>query len=126
MPEIYRGYLQVMTKIFFYDKIKNMMMPYDSHKYQGFNYIWRTAVAGSICMLTTGLLTYPFDLFHTRIAADLSKKGKSRLFTTTFDCFNRTHLDEGRKGLYKGVEICIFQSIIRGALSLPIYDFLNN
>ena len=59
-------------------------------------------------MALTTFVTYPFDLFHTRMVADLQKKGKTRLFSTTFDCFNRTHLDEGRKGLYKGVEMAIF------------------
>ena len=74
----------------------------------------------------TTFLTYPFDLFHTRITADLTKKGKPRLFKTTFDVFNRTHIDEGRRGLFKGVEAAIFSSLLRGAIVLPLYDFLQN
>ena len=80
-------------------------MPYDVNKYKGFNYFWRAAISGSICMGLSALLTYPLDLIHTRTTSDLSKKGHPRLFKTTFDCFNRTHLDEGRSGLYKGVSV---------------------
>lgn len=85
-----------------YDKIKNSFMPYDTKKYKGFDYFWRSSLAAAFCMGLTTLVTYPFDLFHTRLAIDLSKKGEKRLFKTTFDCFNRTNLDEGRSGLYKG------------------------
>ena len=99
-------------------------MPYDSHKYQGFSYYWRLALSGTLCMLLTTFLTYPFDLFHTRMATDLTKKGQARLFSTTFECFNRTHLDEGRRGLYKGVEASILSSMLRGAMVLPLFDYL--
>ena len=92
----------MFLRIFFYDKIKASFMPYDTHKYKGFDYFWRTAGAFSFITALTTLVTYPFDLVHTRIATDITHKGQPRLFTTTFDAFNRTHLDEGRSGLYKG------------------------
>lgn len=77
-------------------------MPYDTHKYRGFDYYWRAAGAFSLCTGLTTLVVYPFDTVHTRITTDLTPTGKPRLFTTSFDCFNRTHLDEGRGGLFKG------------------------
>lgn len=92
----------MFLRIFFYDKIKASFMPYDTHKYKGFDYFWRAAGSFAFITAMTTLITYPFDLVHTRIAADITHKGQPRLFTTTFDCFNRTHLDEGRAGLYKG------------------------
>ena len=97
-------------------------MPYDTHKYRGFDYYWRAAGAFSVCTAITTLLVYPFDTIHTRIASDLTPQGKPRLFTTTFDCFNRTHLDEGRSGLYKGYQLSIISSVLRASLTLPIYD----
>ena len=109
-----------------YDKVKNRFMPYEQHKYKGFNFYWRAALSGAICMGFTTFLAYPFDLIHTRISTDLTKKGQARLFTTTFDCFNRTHLDEGFKSLFKGIEATIVSSIIRGALTLPVYDVIKN
>lgn len=97
-------------------------MPFDTHKYRGFDYYWRAASAFSVCTALTTLFVYPFDTIHTRIAADLTPKGKPRLFTTTFDCFNRTHLDEGRVGLFKGYQLAILSSALRASLTLPIYD----
>lgn len=94
--------MQLFMRVFLYDKIKNSFMPYDSHKYKGFDYFWRAASSFAIITGLTTLVVYPFDLVHTRMCADISSKGQQRLFTTTFDCFNRTHLDEGRAGLYKG------------------------
>ena len=72
---IYRTWAQMGLKIFLYDKVKNSFMPYDTKKYKGFDYFWRTATAASICMGITTLLTYPLDLIHTRIACDITKKG---------------------------------------------------
>jgi len=99
---IYKTLIQLSLRVFFYDKVKLYFMPYDNHKYSGFDFFWRSALAFSICTAMTTLVVYPFDTIHTRIACDLTQKGQPRLFTTTFDCFNRTHLDEGRAGLYKG------------------------
>lgn len=82
-------------------------------------------MSGSLCTVLTTALTYPLDLIHTRLVTDMSKKGQPRLFKTTFDCFNRTHLDEGRGGLFKGLDATIYAAILRGALTLPIYDYLK-
>ena len=112
----------MFLRVFLYDKVKLSFMPYDTHKYRGFDYFWRSATAFSICTLFTTLIVYPFDVVHTRISSDLTHKGQPRLFTTTFDCFNRTHLDEGRAGLYKGFQLAILSSILRASFSLPIYD----
>jgi hypothetical protein len=94
-------------KIYIYDKTKNAFMPYEAKKYKGFDYFWRAALSGMFCMGATALIAYPFDTIHTRITTDMTKKGQQRLFSTTFDCFNRTHLDEGRKGIYKGVQLAV-------------------
>ena len=116
----------MFLKIFFYDKIKNSFMPYDTKKYKGFDYFWRASISASICMGITTIFAYPFDLVHTRMVTDLTKKGQSRLFYTTFDCLNRTHIDEGRKGLYKGFELAIATSLLRASFTLPIYDTLRH
>ena len=102
MVNIYRTWSQVFLKIFLYDKIKNYFMPYSEQRYKGFDYFWRAGSAATLCTLFTTLISYPLDLIHTRVTTDLTKKNQPRLFKTTFDCFNRTHLDEGRSGLYKG------------------------
>jgi hypothetical protein len=108
-----------------YDKVKASFMPYDAHKYKGFDYFWRAAGAYSILTAISTLIVYPFDLAHTRVTADITHKNQPRLFTTTFDAFNRTHLDEGRAGLYKGYQLAIVSSVLRASLSLPVYDTLK-
>lgn len=114
--------LQLGLRIFFYDKIKGSFMPYENHKYRGFDYFWRAASSFAFCTALTTLVVYPFDTIHTRLVADMTPKGSARLFTTSFDCFNRTHLDEGRSGLYKGFQLAIVSAAIRASLTLPIYD----
>lgn len=108
-----------------FDKIKNWVMPYEPRKYKGFDYFWRTAAAASMSMALTTVVTYPLDVIHTRITCDLSKNQSQRLYTTTFDCFNRTNLDEGRRGLFKGVELALLSGILRTTLTLPIYDLVS-
>eukprot|EP00347_Sterkiella_histriomuscorum_P022625 403337776 len=125
MANIYRNSLQMFLKIFMYDKVKNYFMPYSQQRYKGFDFFWRAASAASICTAITTLTTYPLDLIHTRIASDMTKKGQNRLFKTTFDCFNRTNLDEGRWGLYKGFQIALMQSAVRGVLTLPVYEMIK-
>lgn len=101
-------------------------MPYDTAKYKGFDYFWRAACSFSLITAVSTLVLYPFDLAHTRIAADITQRGQPRLFTTSFDAFNRTHLDEGRGGLYKGYQIAILSSVLRAGLTLPVYDTLRS
>lgn len=98
-------------------------MPYHPSKYVGFDYFWRSSLAAMLCTVFTTFMLYPLDLIHTRISADMTPQNNSRLFKTTFDCFNRTNLDEGRLGLYKGIDIALIQTMLRACLTMPIYDY---
>ena len=114
------------VKILFYDKIKHTVMPYDIKKYSGLDYFIRAASASLLSMTAMTLFTYPFDLFHTRTAVDMTTKGNTRLYKTTFEVFNRTNMDEGRLGLYKGVEYAVASSVLRAMLTLPAYDLVKS
>lgn len=94
----------------------------DASKYTGVDYGMRLALSASCIMGLTAVLAYPLDLINTRLASDMSKTGQPRLFKTTFDCFNRTNIDEGRAGLYKGLELSVASSAARAVLALPLYD----
>jgi len=100
-------------------------MPYDFRKYSGFDYFWRASVSAAMCMLFSTALVYPLDTIHTKISTDMTAQGKQKLFSTTFDCFNRTNLDEGRWGLYKGAEISLVTGALRACLTLPVYDMIR-
>lgn len=125
MPNIYKNSAQLFMKISLYDKIKNYWMPYDFRKYSGVDYFWRAAASAAMCMLFSTALVYPLDTIHTKISTDMTAQNKSKLFNTTFDCFNRTNLDEGRMGLYKGVEISLVTGALRACLTLPVYDMIR-
>ena len=101
-------------------------MPYDVSKYEGVDYMWRVLCSGALCAGITFGLTYPFDLIHTRTSGDMSKKGTTRLYKTTFDCFNRTNIDEGRMGLYKGMEYAALSALLRSIFTLPIYSLFKD
>jgi hypothetical protein len=73
MANIYKVTSLMSLKVFFYDKFKNFWMPYSPARYTGVDYIWRSALAGSLCTVLTTLLTYPLDLIHTRLVTDMSK-----------------------------------------------------
>jgi hypothetical protein len=122
MANVYRSWSQIALKVFMYDKIKNFFMPYDYRKYSGFDLLWRQGMAGALSAGFTLLFSYPFDLAHTRITTDMSKQNQKPLFTSTFNCFNRTHIDEGRFSLLKGFEFALLSAVLRGCLTLPIYD----
>jgi hypothetical protein len=108
-----------------YDRCKNYFMPNAARKYSGFDYFWRAAASSVLCMGVTTLFTYPLDLIHTRTSVDMTGRNKTRQYTTTFDCFNRTNLDETRTGLYKGVEVAVLSSLIKASLTLPVYDLVK-
>ena len=76
MPQIYGQWVQVMLKVAFYDKIKNYMMPYHPSKYSGLDFFIRSQVAAASCMGLSLAFTYPFDLLHTRLAADSTPTGR--------------------------------------------------
>jgi len=124
--DIYRHFAVIGLQVTVYDRIKHAYMPYDSSRYSGIDYYWRLIASAGMIMGITAGITYPLDLIHTRLASDMSKKGQQRLYTTTFDCFNRTNIDEGfKKGLYKGIELSVASSAIRAGLVYPLYDLLQ-
>lgn len=85
MSLIYLTLWKMFTNIGFYDKFKHRLMPAGDSKYTGINNYWRRAVAALGSASVTIALTYPFELFFTRITADMSTKKQPRLYKTTFD-----------------------------------------
>lgn len=123
---LYMNMALLSLNVTVYDRIKHMYMPLDRSNYSGINYYWRLFASAAMTCGITALFVYPLDLIHTRISADMTKKGQQRLFTTVFDCFNRTHIDEGRKGLYKGVEIMAVSSAARCLMTLPMLELVRS
>ena len=102
-----------------------MIMPYNASKYSGIDYFFRSQAAALCCMGVTTLFAYPFDLLHTRLAADCTPASRQRIYSSTFQCFNRTNIEEGRWGMYRGLDFALFSAAIRAALQLPVYDLVK-
>jgi hypothetical protein len=124
-PLIMKSILQLSIKIIFYDKFKQYFMPYDSHKYSGMQYFFRAACSSICCMSLSFFFSYPFDIIHTRASADMSLNGKQRIYSSTFECFNKTHIDEGSYALFKGSTFAISSSLMKACLTLPLYDLIR-
>lgn len=122
---MYKNLTQLMLQLTIYDRVKNSYFPLDTSRYSGFDYYWRFFGSFSTTIGISVALTYPLDLIHTRIVSDMSPN-KGRMIKTTFDCFNRTNIDEGfRSGLYKGVEINTTAAYLRACLTLPLIDLVR-
>lgn len=55
----------------------------------------------------------------------MSANGKLRVYNSTFDCMNKTHIDEGFYSLYKGSTFAITGAVAKACLTLPIYDLFK-
>ena len=59
--------------------------------------------AGSATGILKCITSYPLELVHTRLAADIAQKGQRRSYTGILHCINQTLRHEGVRGLYKGI-----------------------
>lgn len=125
MAHVYKQWLQVIIKVTFYDRFKQFFMPYSPSKYSGLDFFFRTQIAALCCMSVSTFFTYPMDLVHTRLAADSTPLKRDRFIVSTFQSFNKTNIDEGRMGLFKGVEFAVASSILRAMFQLPVYDVVK-
>jgi hypothetical protein len=114
--------MKMLVNVSMYDKFKHRMMPAGDSKYSGFSRFWRRMTAALFASTITIGLSYPFDLFFTRIAADMGGKKQRRLYLNTFDCFNMTQLQGGYRALYNGASVALATAIPSALLMLPIYE----
>lgn len=125
---IYRNMSLIILRVSIYDRIKHKYMSLDPSRYGpgSLEYYGRLMSQSAMLIGMTTALVYPLDLIHTRMATDMSKKNQRRLYATTFDCFNRTNIDEGfKEGLYKGWKVAAFSSFFRSMLTLPMIDLIR-
>ena len=73
---IYKNMGLITLRVSVYDRIKNFYMPYDASRYSGIEYYGRFFGSSLFTIGLTALFTYPLDLIHTRISADITKKGE--------------------------------------------------
>ena len=103
----------MVLKVTFFDRFKHFMMPNNPSKYTGLDYFFRAQMAGLGCAAIAMGFTYPLDLLHTRLSADFTPSNRPRIYESTFQCFNRTNIEEGRLGLFKGIEFAATGAFFR-------------
>ena len=116
---------KMISNVAFYDKFKKRFMPAGDSKYSGFNNLWRRVLVAFTSGTVTLMLSYPFELMYTRIAADMNGRSARRLYTNTFDCFNLTQLEGGFRNLYGGSTVALFSIVPSTLLMIPLYDFFQ-
>ena len=85
------------------------------------------AVAASVGGLISAVTVYPFDVIRTKLqlkdkGTALKRKEKTSPVQTFLDIFN----DEGVLGLYRGVEVKAFLSMLQKFLFAFNYDALKH
>lgn len=121
---LYKQMSAMSVKIIFYDKFKQYFMPYEQNKYNNLQFAMRSSFSSICCLSMTLFFSYPLDLIHTRMTADMSKVGRNRVYKSTFDAFNRTHIDEGKYSLFKGSSFAVAGAIGKISLNLPLYELI--
>jgi hypothetical protein len=101
-------------------------MPAGDSKYNGFNQFYRRVLAAFGGGALTIMFTYPWELFNTRMTADMNGYKSHRLYNNTYDCFNLTQLEGGAKGMYKGCTVAAFSILPSTIIMLPMYDFFTS
>lgn len=78
--------------------------------------------AGSAVGILKSVTSYPLELAHTRLAADISASGQQRGYTGISNCLHQTLRHEGIRGLYKGVIASSAAVMPYLAISFSAYD----
>ncbi|CAG8690849.1 1406_t:CDS:2, partial [Funneliformis caledonium] len=77
--------------------------------------------SGAICGTTATVVTYPFDLLRTRLAA----QGEKRTYTGLNHAVQQIYTKEGYSGFYRGVTASVVQIIPYMGLMFGSYEFLK-
>lgn len=87
----------------------------DDVKTLNFISIWLLA---QTCIITSSVMTYPFDTVRRRLMMESGKKDK--LYSGSIDCWKKIFEKEGVNGFFRG---CMTNSVktTSGALVLAIY-----
>lgn len=127
---MYKCFYQALLRVTLFDMIKHWLMPSDKYevscsvRLQGFAFYSRLFAAGALCSGLQLAITYPLDLVHTRMVADMSVKGQTKVYPSFFKTFNYTNVDEKRAGLYKGSMAAVGYSAFN-AMLFPIYEIFR-
>ncbi|KIY45113.1 mitochondrial carrier [Fistulina hepatica ATCC 64428] len=87
----------------------------------------RDITLGSLAGMVSELFCYPFDLAKTRLQAQLLSPSSSMMpFKGPWDCLRQTFLDEGVRGLYRGLTVPVAGSMAETSAIFLSYTYFQN
>lgn len=96
-----------------------------NRSYDGFDLILRRVGSGILAGTSTVLIFYPLDLVRTRFAADISRLGMAREYSSILTCMKQILRNDGVLGLYSGVGTSIIGMVPYIATAFITYDLLK-
>ena len=103
------------------DWFKRTFCNYDPEK-EFSSFVMGNIVSGGFAGASATFVAYPLDFARTRLAADVGRQSKDRLFTGLLDCIYKVAKSEGIPGLYRGMSIAIPGFMVYRAYYFGLYD----
>lgn len=132
LANVYKYSVHSFVRIFMYERFKEEISTQGMDKY---NALAKNIAVNTIISTLAMTAAYPFDLVHTRMAADMSKRIHPKLYSSVRDCFKKANTDSyisslnsdssSMRSIYKGYSLALAGSLPYAILSLPLYDFFN-
>ncbi|KAI5824583.1 mitochondrial carrier [Schizophyllum commune Tattone D] len=87
----------------------------------------RDIVLGSVAGMVSELFEYPFDLAKTRLQAQLlSPTAELMPFTGPMDCLKQTYVEEGVRGLYRGLTVPLVGAMAETSALFLSYTYIQH
>lgn len=110
----------------FDDSFKAMLIKPEV-KYSNLEYISRSLLSGGLSGAVSQCFVYPLDFARTRLTADVSEKGKPKMYKGAIDCIVKIVKTEGGiPAIYKGFTISIIGNVFYKGIYFGGYNALKH
>ena len=99
-----------------------MMLNVNESKSRKSEFVFKSILAGGIAGCSTALIVYPLDFARTRMGVDLGNTLEQRQFSSLSDCIRKVYRSDGIRGVYAGLNSCLFGIFFYRGLYFGIYD----
>lgn len=84
-------------------------------------------VMGAIAKAVATVLTYPLQIAQSKLRADKgkAKDTSQRQFTGTLDCMQKIVAKDGSKGLFRGINAKLWQTVLTAAFQFLTYETIS-
>jgi len=130
-------------------KINNRLKKFTNEKKNFLTRLISSSISSSICLI----FSYPFELAHTRMSADMTRYGHKKLNSSVLELFSKLIVEEEGKiiinkriiiinihlaisksnfsnfgifKLYKGMSLALLSNVLYWTITLSFYERINN